>query len=369
MRRSKPGFRRTGAGRRAAAPRRQVPARSARRAPAQRIAIGDTGRSPLLHVPAENAAGSGTARASCSTAAAATGAAILAQSKLEATSERNGFLLAGARWRHRRGQGLCLEHPRRPHRHRQGARAGGRRRRRLPGQERSTGSRAKGCVDRRPRLCHRPVGRRADVVVARLRRRRSLRRDRAGRWACAPAIPRPPIPRFPDPATLPAVADRCRSSPLPAARTPPTRSRAVARPIGNIRCAPPRRAGPISTPAVARCADRTLESGDGARAMPIAVAAAEVIARITPERGMSGRRTMKRCGRSSPAAGDETSPRQRPRGGNALCHAIASPCQRDNDADESPADRRATSSSGPRPGKHQTGERGHVPCVVKAPDR
>lgn len=58
----------------------------------QRVAIGDTGRSLLLHVPAE--ARGRAALVFVLHGSTGDGAAILAGSKLEATSDRHGFLLA-----------------------------------------------------------------------------------------------------------------------------------------------------------------------------------------------------------------------------------------------------------------------------------
>ncbi len=60
----------------------------------QRVAIGDTGRSVLLHIPARYRAGKPVPLLFVLHGSGGDGAAILGQSKLEATSDRHGFLLA-----------------------------------------------------------------------------------------------------------------------------------------------------------------------------------------------------------------------------------------------------------------------------------
>lgn len=60
----------------------------------QRVAIGDTGRSLLLHVPAGQQSARPAPLLFVLHGSGGDGAAILTQSKLEATSDRHGFLLA-----------------------------------------------------------------------------------------------------------------------------------------------------------------------------------------------------------------------------------------------------------------------------------
>ncbi|HEY0624155.1 alpha/beta hydrolase family esterase [Sphingomonas sp.] len=60
----------------------------------QRVTVGQTGRTMLLHVPAGDRAGKPLPLLFALHGSGGDGAAILAQSKLEATSDRHGFLLA-----------------------------------------------------------------------------------------------------------------------------------------------------------------------------------------------------------------------------------------------------------------------------------